>query len=280
MPRVTAHDGRLHPRQTNTVPEQPGSPDHAQGVASPLEPAQRWRVVFRRDRMPAGGVQHEPKATWEAALAATDLPLVGLDARHGRPRLAIGAPLSPTIAGEAELLDLWLTCRLPRWRVREALLGTLPTGYGIVDVYDAWLREPALPGQVAASVYRATFPAGTLDPAAVAGAARAILDAGSLPRERAKGEGTVRYDLRPFLEALTVSSGPDGTLEVRMILRHDPERGVGRPEEVVAELADRLGREARTLAAHVARERLILVSDQPSSVTGGGTARTGSRAPR
>jgi Uncharacterized protein conserved in bacteria (DUF2344) len=278
--RVTAHDGRLHPRQTNTVSHQPRSPEQPPGVASPLEPAQRWRVVFRRDRMPVGGVQYEPKAMWEAALAATDLPLVGLDVPHGRPRLAIGAPLSPAIAGEAELLDLWLTSREPRWRVREALLLTLPAGHEIVDVYDAWLREPALPGQVVASVYRATIPAGTVGPAEAAAAARAMLDEGSLPRVRAKGEGTVRYDLRPFLEALAVSSGPDGAVEVRMILRHDPERGVGRPEEVVAELADRLGHGVRTLAAAIARERLILASDQPPSVTGGGAARNGIRAPR
>ena len=43
-----------------------------------------------------------------------------------------------------------------------------------------------------------------MDPAALATACDAVLESPTLERERAKGGGTVRYDLRPFIEALAV----------------------------------------------------------------------------
>ena len=79
-----------------------------------------------------------------------------------------------------------------------------------------------------------------VDPAALGRPPRRLLERRRSPRERRKGDATVRYDLRPFIEALAV----DGTADVvtlRMTLRHDPERGVGRPDEVLAALADRMG---------------------------------------
>jgi hypothetical protein len=42
-----------------------------------------------------------------------------------------------------------------------------------------------------------------------------------------------------------------------MTLRHDPERGVGRPDEVLSAIADRLGRDSLPVAG-IARERLVL----------------------
>ena len=93
----------------------------------------------------------------------------------------------------------------------------------------------------------------------------------TLPRERRKGESTVRYDLRPFLAALDVVPSGDGRLVIRMTLRHDPERGVGRPDEVLAALAEQLGT-ASLRPEHLVRESLVLADpprDEPAKRVAG-----------
>lgn len=218
---------------------------------------QRWRLVLHRDALQGETAQRSLLAEWEAALGRSGLPLAGLDAPRPKPRFALAAPLGPAIPGEAELLDLWLVERLARWRVREALQATIPAGHRLVDLHDVWLGEPALPGRVAASVYRATLDPGAIALEAVLAAAAALLGADSLPRERRKGDAIVTYDLRPFLVSIDVEPGPDGAVVVRLILRHDPEKGVGRPDEVLAALGEQAGTGPLRPAALV-RERLVL----------------------
>jgi hypothetical protein len=231
----------------------------------PREPVQRWRLVLARGALEPDLAGRSVQVSWEAALAASGLPVAGLDGPRGRPRFAPAAPLGATIPGEAELLDVWLTERLPRWRVRDALEATLPSDYSLVDLYDVWLGEAALPGRVSASVYRAVVQT-AVDAAAVRLAAAALLAEPALPRERRKGETTVAYDLRPFIEAIEVdeavlSLSGDRTITFRMTLRHDPERGLGRPDELLAALSERAGAGFHTRS--LVRERLVLSTPPP-----------------
>jgi hypothetical protein len=245
--------------------------------------------VLARAPLPGDQAQRSQQTAWEAALVGSGLPVVGLDGPRGRPRFAAGAPLAASIPGEAELLDLWLTQRLPRWRVRVALAAVLPPGHSLVDVYDVWLGEAPLPGRVSASVYRASLQPAA-DIAAVRAAADALCAAVALPRERRKGEATIAYDLRPFVEAIEVVAavaGPGGTPAIpgpvlRMILRHDPEKGMGRPEEVLAALEERVG---FPLEVHqLVRERLVLaappVAEEPAPRPRGPRPRPGTDASR
>lgn len=220
------------------------------------EAVQRWRVVLARDAI-RPDAQREQIPAWEAALTGSGLPVAGLDAAKPRARVAIAAPLAASIPGEAELLDVWLVQRVPAWRVREALLACIPHAWRLVDVYDVWLGEPALPGRVVASVYRASLGPGSLPASRLVAASRDLLAASELPRERHKGETTVAYDLRPFLDDLEAEeSPPDGSAVMRMTLRHDPEKGIGRPEEALAALGERVG--AVLVPVSLVRERLVL----------------------
>ncbi|HEX5589606.1 MAG TPA: hypothetical protein VFX65_04885, partial [Candidatus Limnocylindrales bacterium] len=70
------------------------------------------------------------------------------------------------------------------------------------------------------------------------------------------------YDLRPLLAAIEVIRRPDdetraGALRVRT--RFDPERGVGRPDEVVAAIGELVG--APPTVAAIVRERLLLAGE-------------------
>ena len=248
------------------MPEQAEPPVRHPAVPS-REPVQRWRLVLHRDALDADQVQKEQLAAWEAALRESGLPLAGLDAEHGRPRFALAAPLSPAVAGDSELADVWLVERRARWSVRAALDGTLPAGWTLVDLYDVWLGEPALPGQVVGSAYRARVPDPVVDVAAIDAAAAAIMASAEVRRERQRGERTVAYDLRPFIETVVVEPGPDGASDVVMVLRHDPEKGVGRPDEVLAELGDRCG--VALDGAALVRTRLILAERAAEAVRSG-----------
>jgi hypothetical protein len=240
------------------VQSSPEPPERAAetGTSSGREALQRWRLVVRRAALSAARGQREQLAEWDAALVASGLPLAGLDTPRAKPRYAIGAQLPASVPGEAELIDIWLVERLPRWRVREGLAPVLPEGHTLVDLHDVWLGEPPLAGRVAASLYRAEIPA-PADAERLKSAAADLLAAGTLPRERRKADTIVAYDLRPFLAAIDVAARDSGGATVRMTLLHDPSRGIGRPDEALAALGEALGGqpiEAETLV----REGLVL----------------------
>jgi radical SAM-linked protein len=195
------------------------------------------------------------------AVEASGLPAVPGPGDPPKPRLAFGAPLPIGMTADGELIDLFLTERLPRWRVREALEPHVPAGWRVHDLRDVWLGGPALAGAVAAADYRiALETADGVTRAGVANVAEAVIGATSLPRKREKGGASVEYDLRPLLIALAVEPEGDGTpVVVHARTRFHPSLGTGRPEEVVGALADVLGRPLT--ASTIARERLLLADE-------------------
>ncbi len=203
--------------------------------------------------------QRDVADAWIAAVEASGLPAAPGSTDPPRPRLAFGAPLPLGMTADGELIDLFLTERCPRWRVRDALVPRLPPGWRLLDLADVWLGGPALAGVVAAADYRITLGATDgVNGADVVAAAKAVTAAPSLPRQREKGGGPVAYDLRPLLLSVdVVEAGPP--VVVRARARFHPSLGTGRPEEVVAALADELGRPLT--ASNTVRERLILADE-------------------
>ncbi len=232
---------------------------------TPAEARQRWRLVYRRRPDAPPLPQRDQNAAWEAALLATGLPIAGSHLPVPRARLAFGAPLSVGMAAERELMDMFLVEPRPVSDVRTRLLACLPSGHELVDLHDVWLGEPPLAGRVVAADYRLTVTAagGPPDPTALAAAARNLLAAAELPRSRDKGGKSVHYDLRPLLDDIevvpTLPAGPEPSITIRIRVRFAPERGVGRPEEVLAALSEAYGTELH--AQDGTRERLYLADD-------------------
>ena len=244
------------------------APSEAQAGPAPARAAatearQRWRVTFCRDLLPGehGLVGRDYVAAWEDALGRSSLPIA--ETAAGRLRFSLAAPLPASSAGEAELAELWLTARLPAWRLRDALTPPLPTGHRITDLEDVWIGAPALAGRIAAADYRVTLE-DEPDSQALAAACRRLLDAASLTRARAKGGVMKSYDLRPLLISIRIGGAtagdgigaPGEAVVVRLRTRIHPELGSGRPEEVLAALSDDLG--VALQAAETIRERLVL----------------------
>jgi len=228
-------------------------------AAASLEPRQRWRLVFRRLESAPPLQQKELLAAWQDGLVACRLPFVPPD----RPRLAFAAALSVGLVAERELVDVLLSERRPIDDVRRAIVGALPEGHELIDLHDVWLGEPPLPGQTAAADYRIELE-GTPDAARLADAASRLIASPSLVRPKPKGGGD--YDLRPLLDAITIDGavgdaggGAEAPVVLRVRTRFDPERGAGRPDEVVAALAE-LARADLSIAS-IVRERVLLASE-------------------
>lgn len=225
--------------------------------APPLEPRQRWRLTVRRAAEAPPLSQRELAEAWDQAIAASGLPIFVGDPAKPKARVVFGAPLTVGMASDGELLEIVLTERFPAWQVREALQPRLPAGWSLVDLADVWLGGPALAGRVTAADYRIVL-AGEAGGSAVASATQALLAARSLPRERAKGDTVVRYDLRPLLADIqVVDPGPPVTIGIRT--RFHPELGTGRPEEVVLAISDELA--VPLTIESIRRERLVLADD-------------------
>jgi Uncharacterized protein conserved in bacteria (DUF2344) len=243
----------VHPRSESP----PAAPPETPAADEPSAAArQRWRLVLARSVAAPGVGSRDLIDVWESALAASTLPLYRPPGRT-RARIAFAAPILPALEVERELADIVLTEFVPIWRVREGLADRLPDGWRIVGLYDVWLAGPPLAGQVVAADYRIAV-AGA-DPETLRDAAAGLLRADRLPRERPKGDSTVRYDLRPLLADVSVA-GSDGPATVRARTRFDPVLGTGRPEEVVAALGEAVG--APLTITSLVRERLVLADDQ------------------
>lgn len=154
-----------------------------------------------------------------------------------------------------------LTERLPIAEVRADIAAIVPDGDELVGLADVWLGAPSLAADAIAAVYRVELAEAT-DLDALTTAARGLLAAPAVERTRVRGDRRVTYDLRPLVEAIEVVPGSPPAL--RLVTRFDPVRGVGRPDEVVAALEERLGRPVEI--GTVAREGLVLASEASAGV--------------
>jgi len=188
-------------------------------------------------------------------------------ARSGqRPRFALAAPLPLDMSGERELADVFLTARHPVDAVREAIAGSLPPGHRLIELHDVWLGEAALAAQLEAADYQITLAPSEGTPAALTASCQRLLEADSVPRARAKGGRIVTYDLRPLLADIAVHvGGSTTTLHIRT--RFSPERGAGRPDEVLAVLAEDAG--LALVPQATSRVRLWLASELRVDIASG-----------
>ncbi len=237
--------------------------------ARPSEPRQRWRLVVARGEAARDLLHRDVAAAWEAGLVGSGLPVSMSEAATPRPRISFAAPAPLGVLAERELIDVVLHELVLMPDVRSAIEAAAPTGYRLVDLYDVWLSSPTLASLVTAADYQAVVAveAGEVTSVEVTDAIAALLATPVIERTRTKGQGEVTVDIRPHLIDLRPGAllartpgAPGGAFELWMRLRLGGESGVGRPEEVVAALGERLG---RTLATRqLTRERIVL-SDDP-----------------
>lgn len=187
---------------------------------------------------------------WERAARRAGLPLAYSQGFNPQPKIANAHALPVGCAGRNEVLDLWLTERMPPEEVACRLRAALPPAVQLVHVEEVDPRGPSLQSLVREAEYRARV--WTEEPAeTVAARVQAFLSAESLPRRRRRHEEVVEYDLRPLVRDLRLEGRDGNWLILWMRLRAEP-HATGRPDEVLEALglADSPHR--------LVRERLIL----------------------
>ena len=201
-------------------------------------------------------------SVWERTFRRAGLPLVYTQGFHPGPKIQIASALPLGFSGRAEIADVWLQDNFdadqrtdPQVRpYAEVLQPAAPPGLTILSVEQVDEHGSALQTQVVSAEYSVTL-LEPLDEADLAGKIAALLEAGTLPRER---RGKV-YDLRPLVESLSIT--PSLLLrgeghEIMIFMRLAARAGAtGRPEEVLAVLG------IPTESARIERTRLILQND-------------------
>jgi radical SAM-linked protein len=192
------------------------------------------------------------QTVWERTARRAALSLAYTQGFHPGPRIQIASALPLGIAGNAEIVDLWLdTDPGDPAETQSRLQAASPPGLTILNVETVDEHGPALQTQVVSAEYRVTL----LEPASVPDLQQRLdnlLSAASLPRIRRDKP----YDLRPLIEELNLTPALAGEgQEVRLFMRLAARDGAtGRPEEVL----DVLGIPME--AVRIERTRLILKS--------------------
>lgn len=223
------------------------------------EVRQRWRLVVRRGEAARELAHRDVEVFWNEGLERAGIPAAMAGTARSRSRLVFAAPVPVGALAEREPIDLVLAERLTIADLRARLEVALPPGHELVDLYDVWIGEPSIAGRAVAADYRLEVDAAGIGPEALAAACTGLLAERWLERPRRKGETGRTYDLRPLISTLGVQPSAGGSSIVRMRLRHHPELGNGRPEEVLGALGDRLGRELGV--REMVRERLWLAGE-------------------
>ena len=232
----------------------------------PAEARQRWRPTYRRrrrSRRVAGrSAEQRGRGLGGGARSLRACPAVGLDLPRRRPRLVFGAPSRQGWPPMPSSSTSSSSERCPVAAVRERLVPRCRPSHELVDAHDVWLGEPPLSGQVVAADYLVSWrrparraPSGPL--------VRELIERapGSCsPRARSRGRATRAAAPSPTTSGLSdlAHRGRRKLLAGPLRLASgsgrcfDPERGVGRPEEVVAALGEGSGpilRSARSCAS-------------------------------
>lgn len=239
------------------------------------EVRQRWRLVFARGEEARYLAHLDAVRLWERAFRRGEIPVATSEGFSPRPKLIFAAPLQLGMLAEHELADMYLAERLTAPDLRARLQAGMPRGYSVVELHDVWIGEPALAPQLAAADYRMTLL--NVEQVRLEEAADRLMAAEKLPRERRKEARTIPYDLRPLVLGLragpadAASLPPDATASTSaslwVRLRHTQDRGSGRAEEVVAALADLMGKAARVPGAEDGGTASEPVESGPAPVT-------------
>ncbi|MGD2206072.1 MAG: TIGR03936 family radical SAM-associated protein [Anaerolineae bacterium] len=194
-------------------------------------PEQRLRIKFAKGEALKYISHLDLAKTWERVFRRAGLPLAYSQGFNPRPRFQIASALPVSVAGCAELMDVWLAEPLLPEDVLSRLQPMLPAGLEVLGAEEVGLRSPSLQSQMRVADYRAVV--SSCEPSeAIATRVQSLLEAATLLRQRHHKGRLKTYDLRPLIRTVRVEPGGDGEHILYMRLQASPQ-GAGRPDEVL-----------------------------------------------
>ncbi len=171
---------------------------------------------------------------WERALRRAEIPLAYSEGFSPHPRISLAAPLAVGITSEAELMDVFIAkWGSPHW-FTTTVSQQLPSGMGILGVYQMALTLPSLQSQVHYAEYRVEVETDKT-PENIASAISSLLSLEHLPWHHHRDTGRRNYDLRALVNDLWLIDRQPPNCTIGLRLRCDS-RGSGRPEQVISAL--------------------------------------------
>jgi len=215
-------------------------------------PVQRLRLRYSK-KDDARFVGHLDVARfWERVFRRVELPIAYSQGFNPQVRVQFASALPVGIAGEDELLDLWLLERIDPSAWLDPLRCALPPGFALRDITEVPLKLPPMQASLRFAVYEVRFGA-ELRPDELEGRVQDLLAEPEIVRPHHKRPGKT-YDLRPLITDLDVKTDNG---EVLLIMKLSAgQQGNARASEVL----DALGLAARPRA--ISRSALLL--DEPS----------------
>jgi len=211
----------------------------------------RLRITFSKTGTLRYTGHLDLQTVWERTARRAGLALAYTQGFHPGPKIQIASALPLGIAGNAEIVDLWLEADPgDPVETQSRLQAGAPPGLTILQVAAVDEHGPALQTQVVSAEYLVTL----LEPPSGRDLQQRLdnlLGASTLPRRRRDKP----YDLRPLIEelGLTPTSASGDGQAVQIFMRLSARDGAtGRPEE----LLDALGLPLET--TRIERTRLIL----------------------
>ena len=218
---------------------------------NPNTPIQRLRLRYSK-KGEARYIGHLDVARfWERVFRRVDLPIAYSQGFNPQARLQFASALPVGIAGENELIDVWLLKCIEPAEWLDAIRSTLPPGFILKDIVEVPLKSPVMQSSLRYAVYRVYLRSDISQEELKQRTQNLLAEEAILRPHQKKKEKT--YDLRPLVDSLDVQT-EDGVVVLEMKLRSG-QQGNARASEVL----DVLGLEGGQFT--ITRTELLL--DEP-----------------
>jgi len=215
-------------------------------MSNPRPPAQRWRLTYSK-KADARYMGHLDEARfWERVFRRVELPLAYSHGFNPQARIQFAAALPVGVAGENELLDIFLTRTEAPQQWLPVIARSLPSGFVSKSLQEIPLKLPAMQTSLRAAVYRVCWPDAPKDD--LAERARKLLMSEEILRPYFK-KPNKSYNLRPRI--LAIVTPPEEPRCLRMTLQAGSQ-GNARINEVIAAMG------LAEVTHAILREKLIL----------------------
>jgi radical SAM-linked protein len=165
---------------------------------------------------------------WERTFRRAHLPLAYSQGFHPQPKIQQAAPLPLGFTSSSEKLDVWLDTDESITSITKKLVATVQPGILVQQVSLIDSTSEALPNLITAAEYHIAFDE-LIDVPLLQKKIADLLASANIERTR-RGK---RYDLRPLIQSLALSSEKPLVLIVQLVSLPG---ATGRPEEVLEEL--------------------------------------------
>ena len=190
----------------------------------------RFRLTFSKTEAMRYTGHLDLQRTLERTIRRANLPLAYSQGFNPHPKLTLVAALPLGFTTTCEVADVWLKEEMPLEKIKNALQNASPPGVTFDEIEQIDLSAPKIQTLLQSAEYLATLLEVMPD---LEQRVADLLASKEIPLTRVRKRKTRHYDMRPWIEELTmveVTAEDKPQLHMRLAAR---EGATGRPDEVL-----------------------------------------------